>query len=529
VRKRTLISGAVAVTAAGAITLASTMIAQAQETGSAALGQAIDAILNNPKLTDSQASIIVKDAVTGEVLYDHHGNQRAIPGSNNKIATVAGAFEVLGEDFTFATELIGTDRPVDGVIDGDLYLRGSGDPSMLIEDYQRLAADLADAGVSTVTGDLVADDTAFDDERHGEEWAWGDLQYSSAMEISALTIGSASADHLAGTVRVFVKPGAAQGDDAQISMTPANDYVEIVNEATTGATGSGTNVSIDRDEHSNTIRVTGTIAAGAAQTFGTRSVIEPTDLVASIFEDALEANGITVNGDVVSGETTPQGGQLLATHTSAPLSQLAVDLMKPSNNSYAEAFFKAVGAATTGEGTFESGQEGVYAAIEKYGVNTDPIRQVDGSGMSRFDEVTPDMVTDLLIGAREASWYDAWYASFPVACKDGTLASRMCGTPAAGNVHAKSGTLTSVSALSGYATDADGRELVFSILLNDHLADSVKSIEDQIGAAIAGHSESSTEAEINTFANIDEIEEAAEDGQEIPGDMECSWYEPAVC
>jgi D-alanyl-D-alanine carboxypeptidase/D-alanyl-D-alanine-endopeptidase (penicillin-binding protein 4) len=525
VRKRTLISGAVAVTAAGAITIAGTVVAQAQETGDDALAAAIDAILADPKLVDSQANILVKDATTGEVVYDHNGNQRAIPASNNKIATVAGAFEVLGADYTFATEVLG-DRPVDGVVDGDLYLRGSGDPSMLIEDYQKLAADLADAGVSTVNGDLVADDTAFDDAGHGDEWAWGDLQYADAMEISALTVASTTEDRLAGTVRVFVDPGAAEGDDAKITLSPANDYVEIVNEATTGAAGSGDEISINRDEHSNTITVTGTLGTDAGQTYGTRSVIEPTDLVASIFEDALEDNGITLNGDVVSGEETPQGPETLASHASAPLADLAADLMKPSNNSYAEAFFKAVGNATTGEGTFEAGQQGVYAAIEKYGVNTDPIRQVDGSGMSRWDEVTPDMVTDLLIGAKEASWYDAWYASFPVACADGTLASRMCDTAAEGNVHAKSGTLTSVSALSGYVTDADGRELVFSVLFNDHLAGSVKSLEDQVAVALASHSQDATEAEIKTFSEDESVTDPA---KVIPGDKECSYYEPAVC
>jgi D-alanyl-D-alanine carboxypeptidase/D-alanyl-D-alanine-endopeptidase (penicillin-binding protein 4) len=240
----------------------------------------------------------------------------------------------------------------------------------------------------------------------------------------------------------------------------------------------------------------------------------------------LEDNGIDLTGDIRTGESTPQGGETLATHESTTLADLSDDLLKPSNNSYAEALFKAVGYANTGEGTFESGKDGVYTAIERYGVDTDPIRQVDGSGMSRFDQVTPDAITDLLIGVRDATWFDTWYNALPVACKDGTLASRLCGTPAAGNVHAKSGTLTSVSALSGYATDADGRELVFSIVVNDHLADSVKGIEDKIAAAIAGHSESSTESEITTFGNIEEAERAAE---EIPGDWECSWYEPAVC
>jgi serine-type D-Ala-D-Ala carboxypeptidase/endopeptidase (penicillin-binding protein 4) len=512
----------VAVAAASAITIAGTVVAQAQETGDDALEAAIDAILANPKLTDSQSGIMVKDAITGEVLYDHNGNQRGLPGSNQKLSTVAGALDTLGEDFTFTTEVLG-DRPVDGVVAGDLYLRGSGDPTMLEEDYQRLAADLAAKGVSRIDGDLVADDTAFDAARHGDEWAWGDLQYSSGMEISALTIGS-GAEHWAGTVRLFMTGGAAAGDPVEIKMVPENDYVTVVNEATTG---DSTSLSVNRDEHANTIRVTGTVKPGETPDYYTRSVIDPTALVADVFENALAANGIDLTGDIRLSEGTPQGaGETLAVHESIPLSQLSADLLKPSNNSYAEALFKAVGYANTGLGTFASGKEGVYASIAKYGVDTDPIRQVDGSGMSRFDQVTPDMVTDLLIGARDAAWGKTYYDALPVACTDGTLKSRMCDTPAAGNVHAKSGSLTSVSALSGYVTDADGREMVFSIVFNDYLTSSVKSIEDQIAVAIASHGKDATEAEIATFSQADEV---AEPAVEIPGEFECTWYEPAVC
>ncbi|MQM25710.1 D-alanyl-D-alanine carboxypeptidase/D-alanyl-D-alanine endopeptidase [Glycomyces albidus] len=521
-KKRTLISSAVAVTAAGALTFAGTVVAQAQETGDEALAAAIDAILQDPKLTDSQSSIIVKDAATGEVVYDHNGNQRGLPGSNQKLTTVAGALETLGEDFTFATEVLG-DRPVDGVVSGDLYLRGSGDPSMLEADYQRLAADLADLGVSRIDGDLVADDTAFDAARHGDEWAWGDLQYQAAAEISALTVGS-GAEHWAGTVRLFMTGGAAAGDPVQVEMVPENDYVTVVNEATTGTT---TNLSVNRDEHANTLRVTGTVKAGETPDYFTRAVIDPTALVADVFANALADNGIDLTGGIRLSEPTPQGaGESLAVHESVPLSQLSADLLKPSNNSYAEALFKTIGYANTGKGTFASGKAGVYAAIEKYGVDTDPIRQADGSGMSRFDQVTPDAITDLLIGAKDAPWFDAYYDALPVACQDGTLAGRLCNTPAAGNAHAKSGSLTSVSALSGYVTDADGRELVFSIVFNDYLASTVKPLEDKIVAALAGYSASSTEAEITAFGNVEEAEAAAE---EIPGDRECTWYEPAVC
>jgi len=525
-KTRTLISGAVAVTAAGAITVAGTLVAQAQETGSAALGEAIETILADNRIVDSQAGVLVRDAATGEVLYDHNGNQRAIPASNNKIATAAAALEILGEDHTFTTDVLG-DRPVDGVVSGDLYLRGSGDASMLQADYDQLAADLAAAGVSTVDGDLVADDTAFDHERHGEEWAWGDLQYSYGAEISALTVGSGT-EHLGGTVRIYVDPGAAEGEDLQITTVPETDYFTIVNEATTGAPGSGDEISILRDEHANTVRITGTLGTDADQTYGTRAVINPTGLVADVFADALADNGIDLTGDIRLGETAPQGGETLASHASAPLSELATELLKRSNNSYAESFFKAVGAATADQGTFTTGQEAVYATLAEYGVDTEPIRQVDGSGSSRFDETTPETLTDLFIAAKGASWADTWYDALPIACESdpmvgGTLASRMCGTPAAGNVHAKTGTITSVSALSGYVTDADGRDLVFSIMLNDHLADSVKDVEDQIAAAIAGHSENATADEIATFGNVEEL---AETGTTVPGDRECTWYEP---
>ncbi|MEU5872396.1 D-alanyl-D-alanine carboxypeptidase/D-alanyl-D-alanine-endopeptidase [Glycomyces sp. NPDC047369] len=519
-KPRTLISGAVAVTAAGALAIAATATAQAQETGDEALAAAIDAILADPALVDSQSGVVVKDAETGEILYDHAGNHRGLPGSNQKLTTVAGALDVLGEDFTYTTELLG-DRPVDGVVSGDLYLRGSGDPSMLQEDYQDLAAQLAALGVSRIDGDLVADDTAFDAVRHADEVAWGDLQYAPGAEVSALTIGSGP-DHWAGTVRLHPVGGAEAGDPVAITTVPETDYLTVVNEA---VTGTETDLDVVRDPNANTVRVTGTVKAGETPDYYSRAVIGVTGLVADVFADALADNGIELTGGVRLGEETPQGaGESLAAHESAPLSQLAFDTLKTSNNLYADTLFKTVGLHAEGEGSFGAAQDGVFAAIAGYGVDTATIRQADGSGMSRFDQVTPDAVTDLLIGVRDAPWFDLYHGGLPVACEDGTLASRMCGTEAAGNVRAKTGTQTSVSALSGYATDADGRELVFSIVFNDHLADSVKSFEDRIAAAIAGHGADTTEAEITALADA-----AADDTAGTAGAWECSWYEPGTC
>ncbi|WP_112133824.1 D-alanyl-D-alanine carboxypeptidase/D-alanyl-D-alanine endopeptidase [Glycomyces dulcitolivorans] len=532
-KKRTLVSSAVALTAAGAITFAGTVVAQAQETGDEALAAAIDAILADARLTDSQAGVVVKDAETGETLYDRNGAKRAIPGSNDKLLTTAAALQALGGDFTYTTDVIG-DRPVDGVVSGDVYLRGEGDPTVLEADYDQLAADLAAAGVTTIDGDLVADDTAFDAVRSGAEWGWSDLQYTYAAEITALNIASGD-DYQAGSVRVFVKPGASAGAPAVITTVPATDYVEIVNTATTGTT---TNVVVNRDPHDNVIRVSGTVKSGTSGTYATRAVIEPTQLVADVFADSLADAGITVTGGVRFGETAPQGDEVLASHASAPLSELTVDVLKPSNASMAEALFKTLGYVKSGKGTFASGKAATYAALTPYGVDNGPIRVADGSGISRHNMLTADAISDLLVGARNASWFDTWYDALPIACKDGTLASRMCSTPAADNVRAKTGSMTSVSALSGYATDADGRELVFSIVLNDFLYSTVKDIEDKIAVAVSSHSTATTEAEISTFSSeidtpdLEELEAEAEElpaEGEMPASLECSWYEPAVC
>lgn len=528
-RKRTVISGAVAVAAASAIGVAGTVVAQAQETGDQALADAIDEILSDPRLTDSQAGVVVADAHTGEVIYDHNGDTRAVPASNNKLATSAAALEILGEDYTFTTIVSADDRPEDGTIWGDMYLRGGGDPTLLQADLEAMAAEVADLGVEVVDGDLVADDTAFGGDRLGTEYGHEDLQYLYANETSALTVASGD-DYNAGTVRVFVQPGAAEGDPAQYRTVPETNYVTIVNEMTTTAAGSGNSVSINRDDHSNTIRLTGTIAADSGETFGTRSVIDPALLAADVFRNALEDEGVLFTGDIRKGQAPEQGGQEYSEHLSMPLSDLMPLFLKPSNSSHANALFKTLGYELSGEGTWASGKAGVYQGIEKYGVDTGPIRQVDGSGVSRHNLITPTMVTDLLVGAKDAPWFDTWYNALPVACVDGTLGGRMCGTPAADNVHAKTGSMTSVSALSGYVTDADGRELVFSVMLNDYLWSTVKDIEDQIAATIAAHSQDATESELSTFSETTEPDTpVGELNEDAAPELECTWVEPAVC
>ncbi|MGH8791510.1 MAG: D-alanyl-D-alanine carboxypeptidase/D-alanyl-D-alanine endopeptidase, partial [Stackebrandtia sp.] len=461
----------------------------------------------------------------GDVIYNHDGDSRAIPASNNKIQTSAAAMSVLGGDYTFKTDAASAAEPSGGVLGGDLFLRGTGDPSMLAEDYNALAKQIADAGVTTVEGDLVADDTAYDAVRLGTEWGWDDLPYYYAPETSALNV-AADGDFNAGSVNITVEPGASEGDEAKVTVTPETAHITVDNSATTGAAGGELSVDVNRPLGSNEFSVSGQIPADGEADVWAMSVSNPTGYAATVFREALEANGVTVTGDVRQGEATPDDAASLAAHDSAPMSELVVSFMKLSNNSLGESFLKAMGREAGGEGSFSAGAEAVKEAMNSLNVNTDNLRQVDGSGMSRQNLVSPTQLTEMLVGARGQDWYDAWYDAMPIACESdpmvgGTLASRMCDTPAAGNVHGKTGSMTSVSALSGYVTDGDDRELVFSIVNNDYLADTVKDLEDKIAVTIASHSQ----AEAATTQDI----EVPQPENPLPTDKECTWVRPVAC
>ncbi|HEY1177632.1 MAG TPA: D-alanyl-D-alanine carboxypeptidase/D-alanyl-D-alanine-endopeptidase, partial [Phytomonospora sp.] len=174
--------------------------AGADPSGDARLGEIIDQILTDARLAGAQSTVQVRDAATGETIYDHQGDRAGIPASTMKLLTSAAALSILGPDHRFTTDVRADGTVRDGVLDGDVYLRGTGDPTMIDADYDALAAELADAGVTSVTGDLVADDTWFDSRRLGLEWAWDDEPYQFAAQVSALNLSGFDTDFNAGTV-----------------------------------------------------------------------------------------------------------------------------------------------------------------------------------------------------------------------------------------------------------------------------------------------------------------------------------------
>ncbi|MBC6462876.1 D-alanyl-D-alanine carboxypeptidase/D-alanyl-D-alanine-endopeptidase [Actinomadura sp. HBU206391] len=447
----------------------------------------LDAILGDARLNGAKIGVVVRDARTGKGLYTRGADDQVMPASNQKLQTAAAAFGVLGPGYTFRTSVL-ADGPVEGAtLTGDVILKGTGDPTLQAADYDRLAAAVAAKGITSVTGRLVADDTWFDDQRLAAGWDPADEPYAYASQVSALTV-SPDADFNVGTVRVDVTPGP-QGGPVDVALAPATGHVTIDNRATTGAPGSASTLSITRPRGTDIIRVTGSYPLGGAKVQTLRTVDNPSLYAADVFRRALTAHGVSVAGSTARAAAPPTA-TTVTDRTSMPLSRLSVPFLKLSNNNIAEILVKAMGREDGGEGSWQAGLPVVARYVKTLGVDTTRLNLTDGSGLSRSNRATPAQAGNLLRGVMTKTWYPAFYNSLPIAGQTdpwvgGTLAARMTNTAAAGNVRAKTGTLTGATALSGYVRDPAGRRLIFSIMLNDYTGAAPKDLEDKIAIRLA--------------------------------------------
>lgn len=480
-------------------------------TGSTDLQQRLDGLLADSRYQGSQAGLVVRDATTGEVLYDRNGINRLMPASNAKLFTSAAALETLGPDYRFHTDVLTTGKTYGGVLAGPLFLKGYGDPTSLEADYRALAHQVAATGIRQVVGDLVADDTFFDSRRLGNGWSWDNESYYYSAQTSALTVAP-DTDYDSGTVIVESLPGATIGAPAQLKVVPQTSAVQLVNTSTTGAAGSAYTLNVERDHGTNVVRITGSIPADDTGGQDWVAVWEPTNYAADVFRRALAAEGVKVLGKTRTG-TTPEASRRLARDESMTVAELMTPFMKLSNNMHAEALVK-----TMGNGNWDDGLAVVRDYAKTAGVDVPAMRFADGSGLSRMNNVTADGISDLLVAAGKEPWFAAWYASMPIAGNPdrmvgGTLRNRMRGTAAANNVHAKTGTLTGVTALSGYVTNADGRKLVFAFVSNNFIA-SPRPIEDAVAVTLASWSERS---------DVPTITPNHQRVGTVEPELECSW------
>lgn len=438
----------------------------------------IDALLQHPALAHNLTGILVASLKDGRNLYERNADIMLIPASNQKLLTSAAALHWLGADYRFATRLwITGEVSADGTLYGDLILQGSGDPTLLLKDIEAMAEAVEKAGIRRIEGYLLYDESYFDGIRRGWDWAWDDEPYYYSPCLSAICVER-------NAVTLFVSPGAKVGDLPQIRLFPPTAYLLVRNEATTSPAGTPSTIGITREHARNIAVVRGQIPIDARPDSARQSlsVEEPPRYALWLLREALEKRGITTRYRTALPDRVTEGARLIHTHTSPPLREILPLLNKPSDNLIAECLMRTLGMKVYREGSAASGVRAMLEFLKQTGLDLAALNIVDGSGLSRLNQVSARNLVTLLRYMASQAQGKIFIDSLPVAGVDGTLRNRMVNTPAQGKVRAKTGSLGRVSTLSGYLTTQAGEELVFAILMNNHNGSSVEArrIQDNI-------------------------------------------------
>lgn len=410
-------------------------------------------LTGNRSLVQGKNAVFVKVLRTGRVLYAHRGREPMIPASNLKILTTAAALDRLGPQFTYHTDLVGPAPGPDGVIQGDVYLRGSGDPTMVspynvpgVEPLRFFARQLRQQGVKGITGDVVADDSVFDRQFLGLGWFERYRLDSYSAPVAGLSLNG-------NVVEVIISSDG-------VRLDPPSTGLKIVRKA-----GSGT-VGVDRPRGSDVITVYGRVAPGEVVRRGL-TVENPPLFTAGAFQEILRKAGVPQKGGIrlirpVGEPALLDGMKVYARYESPPLFDVIAQINEESDNLFAEHLFKTLGEQTGGRGTAETAQAAVAEFLQRHGVDTSGLRMVDGCGLSVLNRVSAVQ----MVGALEAmNRHPAsrWFWESLPSGGEGTLTYRLGDV----NVRAKTGTLLTDSSLSGYVVTAYGQTVAFSLLFND--------------------------------------------------------------
>jgi serine-type D-Ala-D-Ala carboxypeptidase/endopeptidase (penicillin-binding protein 4) len=482
----------------------------------AELQSRIAALLDQPKFASARwgARIITTE---GGVVFERDVDKFFMPASNMKLYTSAAALDAFGPDFKIKTSVYAT-RPVgkNGVLKGDLILYGRGDPNLsprfdtddpnrydqlnpadTVTGIELLADQIKAAGIKTVTGNLIGDDSFFAGDLLGPGWEWEDAQFYYGAEVSALTVNDNS-------VRFTVTPAARAGNPPSIKIQPQTGYLKIINNAVTVADGQP-RIGVHRPLDSNTVEFFGSVPRSVVEFKVDIAVHDPARFAAELLKEALARRSVRVRGrveryDAVARVANPfDESKLLeiAGVESQPLAEMLKVINKQSQNLHTELMLRQLGTRHADalslddygrpKSTALLGAEIRSRFLQRAGIDVAPLSLRDGSGLARQNLVTPRSTALLLEFMLGRPYTKTWLESLTVAGVDGTLKRRMRDSAAANKMRGKTGTLTYVNALSGYITTKRGQPLILSLMGNNYTGPGRETtgVIDQICAMLA--------------------------------------------
>lgn len=419
------------------------------------LSQRLDSLLHDPLLKTSEVGITVYDLTEGKTLYQHQAEKLYRPASTQKVITSVTALDQLGTDYTMDTRLQTKGEVVNDTLQGNLYVVGGFDPELMEADLDSLVEKVASSGIRYIADTLVADVSMMDSVYWGPGWSWDDEPSAFQPYLSPLMVNR-------GCVEVAVTP--TQKDSLpQVVCTPVSDFYRVENRAVSKSPTAG-KLKITRDwlENGNRILISGNVTRPVTESL---SVYTSKDFFLHLFLSKLKAKGIEVQ-EQSFGVCPQESDTLFILHR--PIREVLKQALKESDNLCAESLFfhTAMKHLNKNRLSFEDGQETIGDWMKAtLGKDPEAYRIADGSGVSLYNYVSPQLLLEYLKYAyAHPDLFQALYESLPIAGVDGTLQYRMKKTSAYRKVRAKTGSVTGVSSLAGYAKAANGHQLAFVII-----------------------------------------------------------------
>ncbi len=452
--------------------------AQKSETDESIFAKKIEAIVSNSCLRKQKFGIKIHSLERDKTLYSFHSDHLFSPASNVKLLTTAMALKLLGPDYRFKTGLYAT-IPVDGkTLRGDVYIKGFGDPNLVSEQMWLLVNNLKNLPLHKIDGDIIADESFFDKNLRVKTW-------NKKGGVEAYNAPLAALSFNFNTVTVHVTPGKKSGDRPIVVVDPDIEFIRVKNRARTVSKSKRSRLIVNRLDRAthNEISISGIISVDHLRETYYLNVTQPGYYAARVFKEYLLQAGIEVQGKVRLG-FVPEGAYELSTHESIPLSLILRGLNKFSNNFVAEQILKTIGAEIySSPGTILNGLRSMDEYMQSLKYKPKDFSIFDGSGLSKQNRLSTDQIISILQDMYiDLGVYPEFISALGVMGRDGNVLKRMNGHIGAERARVKTGTLNSVSALSGYFQSRDGEMFAFSILMNDLRCSNrqAKKLQDRI-------------------------------------------------
>ncbi|STX39175.1 D-alanyl-D-alanine carboxypeptidase/D-alanyl-D-alanine-endopeptidase [Legionella feeleii] len=426
--------------------------------------------------------ILVQDAKTGKVLYKRNADRYFMPASNEKLFTAFAALESFSPDFSYQTRLFADKTKVkNGILEDNIYIQFSGDPRLTSDQLEQLLGSLAQAEIKKIKGAVIIDDTAFDNEAMSPGTTWDDKAFCWGAPVSALMINQNCAN-------ATLVPASRPGQPAKLKLPDYPQPIRFINQVTTKAPATKDCAIKVKPEGDKTYAISGCIKTNAQPQNVAMAISGPRENTRLLVDYLLKKNHIQVSKKIEFRKMSFLTAEVFSKQDSLPFKALITTMLKESDNGIAESLFKTIGALYTHEaGSFINGNNAVRAILaEAAHLNFPPTTLIDGSGASRYNFITPEQIVALLQKAFYSDYAAYFISSLPVSGVDGTLKDRMKDPLTRGKVHAKTGSMSAVSSLSGYLETKTKRTLIFSIMINGFVdsPEKYKALEDKLCAIL---------------------------------------------